>query len=55
MWTSTGFDQSGKSFDRPGRISLVLEKRQSKWRAIHTHNSLVPGIPVNTYGPAKNA
>ena len=52
IWTSIGFDETGAPFERPGRTSLVLEKRGSAWYAVHTHNSLVPGIPANTYGPA---
>ena len=55
IWTSTGFDETGTPFERPGRISLVLGKRGPAWYAIHTHNSLAPGIPANTYAPAKNA
>ena len=55
IWASTGFDKSGAPFERPGRISLVLGKRGSAWYAIHTHNSLVPGIPANTYTHAKSS
>jgi ketosteroid isomerase-like protein len=52
-WTSTGFDADGRSFHRPGRASVVLEKMDGRWTAIHTHFSLDPGTPQETYGRPK--
>lgn len=50
-WTSTGFDEVGEPFDRPGRATVVLERRDGRWLAVHTHFSLFPGVPQETYGP----
>lgn len=55
-WTSTGFDQDGTPFDRPGRATVVLRPRRadenagSDWLAIHTHFSLALDTPSHTYG-----
>jgi ketosteroid isomerase-like protein len=49
-WTSTGFDQSGNEFDRPGRATVVLRRRNGRWLAVHTHFSLFRGISQATYG-----
>lgn len=50
-WTSTGFDEQGQPFHRPGRATVVLERRDGAWLAVHTHFSLAPGTPPRTYGP----
>lgn len=49
-WTSTGFDESHQPFDRPGRATVTLERRDGEWLAAHTHFSLNPGTPPGTYG-----
>ncbi len=49
-WTSTGFLEDGSSFERPGRVTVILERRQDRWLSVHTHFSLNPGIPPRTYG-----
>ena len=49
-WSSTGFDDSGRPFARHGRATVVLERRDGRWLAVHTHFSLVPGTPQRTYG-----
>ncbi|MFT5449745.1 MAG: ketosteroid isomerase-like protein [Gammaproteobacteria bacterium] len=49
-WTSTGFDESGEPYERPGRATVVLERRGEHWEAIHTHVSLAPGTPQRTFG-----
>jgi len=49
-WTSTGFDEQGKPFHRPGRATVILERRDGCWLAVHTHFSLAPGTPPRTYG-----
>ena len=49
-WASTGFHEDGSRFDRPGRATVVLERRGGQWLAVHTHFSLVPGTPPRTYG-----
>ncbi len=50
-WTSTGFDQDGQPFHRPGRATVALERRNGVWLAVHTHFSLSPGTPTRTFGP----
>lgn len=49
-WTSTGYDEAGKRFQRPGRATVALERRDGRWLAVHTHFSLSPGTPPGTYG-----
>ena len=49
-WTSTGFDESGRPFPRPGRATILLEQRDGRWLAVHTHFSLFPGTPPRTFG-----
>lgn len=50
-WTSTGFHEDGTSFFRPGRATVILERRNGEWLSVHTHFSLNPGTPPRTYGP----
>jgi ketosteroid isomerase-like protein len=50
-WTSTGFHEDGDSFFRPGRATVILERRNGEWLSVHTHFSLNPGTPPRTYGP----
>ena len=49
-WTSTGFDEGHKPFERPGRATVTLARRVEGWLATHTHFSLYPGTPPKTYG-----
>ncbi len=49
-WISTGFDVDGQRFERPGRATVVLERRDRAWVALHTHFSLAPGTPPVTHG-----
>jgi ketosteroid isomerase-like protein len=49
-WDSTGFHPDGSSFPRPGRATVIFERRHGQWLAIHTHFSLFPGTPPTTHG-----
>lgn len=49
-WSSTGFHEDGTSFERPGRATIILERRDGVWLSVHTHFSLAPGTPPRTYG-----
>lgn len=49
-WDSTGFHRNGTSFPRPGRATVIFERRHGRWLAIHTHFSLFPGTPPSTHG-----
>jgi catechol 2,3-dioxygenase-like lactoylglutathione lyase family enzyme/ketosteroid isomerase-like protein len=44
-WTSRGVAADGSMFERPGRLTVVLERRDGRWLARHTHFSLVPTPP----------
>lgn len=56
VWNSTGFDENGEPFTRPGRATVALERRRTsaapdrEWLAVHTHFSLNPGTPPRTFG-----
>jgi ketosteroid isomerase-like protein len=50
-WGSTGFDEQGKPYDRPGRATVIFVRRDGAWKALHTHFSLFPGTPQRTFGP----
>jgi hypothetical protein len=41
-WGSIGHDPNGATFDRPGRATVILERRDGALKALHTHFSLVP-------------
>jgi ketosteroid isomerase-like protein len=41
-WTSQVPAAGGQWGHRPGRITAVLERRDGRWLAVHTHHSLVP-------------
>ena len=49
-WTSIGFDGNHQPFYRPGRATVMLERRDGVWLAAHTHFSLFPGTPQRTFG-----
>jgi ketosteroid isomerase-like protein len=49
-WSSTGFHEDGTAYDRPGRATVILERRNGVWLSVHTHFSLAPGAPPRTYG-----
>ena len=51
-WCSTGIDADGSRFDRPGRATILLERRATDqpWLGTHTHFSLARGVPHNTFG-----
>ncbi|MBI4639248.1 MAG: nuclear transport factor 2 family protein [Candidatus Tectomicrobia bacterium] len=41
-WDSQGFRPDGTPFPRPGRATLIFEKREERWLAVHSHFSLFP-------------
>jgi ketosteroid isomerase-like protein len=41
-WTSRGLRPDGTDFDRPGRCTIIFERRDGRWLATHTHFSLSP-------------
>ena len=52
VFESTGYTESGKAFDRPGRATVVLGRQAvgGEWIAQHTHVSLFPGTPSRSFG-----
>jgi len=44
-WDSLGVRADGSTFARPGRATLLLEPRDGRWVATHSHFSLVPTPP----------
>ncbi len=40
-WDSEG-QRDGTWYDRPGRATIILERRDGRWLAVHTHFSLYP-------------
>ena len=50
-WMSTGFYEDGTAFKRPGRATIVLAKQpDGRWLGVHSHMSLAPGVPQDSYG-----
>lgn len=52
--TSTGVDEKGIGFERPGRATIVFRPnrraRTPAWLATHTHLSLIQGTHLRTFG-----
>ncbi len=42
-WESQGIGKDGKTFQRTGRATYILQRRGGCWVAIHSHHSLNPG------------
>jgi len=41
-WDSWGVRPDGSTFARPGRLTILFERRRGLWLATHTHFSLAP-------------
>ena len=41
-WDSLGVRPDGSTFHRPGRMTIIFERRDGRWLARHTHVSLTP-------------
>ena len=54
-WTSTGMDERGAPFPRPGRCTVTLgrEDVDAPWLGTHTHFSLNRGTPPVSYPPPR--
>ncbi len=53
IWTSTGFHPDGTPFHRPGRATILFERRDGRLLAIHSHFSLYPGTPPRSLRPVE--
>ena len=51
IFDSTGYRQDGSSYDRPGRATVVLVRKDvaSPWLAQHTHLSLFRDVPTRSF------
>ena len=54
VWNSTGFHKNGDTYERPGRATVSLKRKdlESPWKGTHTHLSLFRNVPQKSYGVA---
>lgn len=52
VFDSTGYDEGGAPYERPGRTTVALSRRRigEDWVADHTHMSLFRDVPSRSYG-----
>ena len=52
VWQSDGYYPNGDRFDRPGRTTVTLARRNAgdPFVATHTHMSLFRGTPDQSHG-----
>jgi len=49
-WVTEVTGPDGRPFTRPGRGTFVLERRNGKWVAVHSHFSLLPSQSESAHG-----
>ena len=49
-WLTEVTGPDGRPFTRPGRGTFVLERREGKWLAVHSHFSLLPSQSETAHG-----
>ena len=49
-WSSEAIAPDGRPFRRPGRATFVLERRDGRWLAVHSHVSLLPSQSDEVHG-----
>jgi ketosteroid isomerase-like protein len=49
-WTSGAVGPDGRPFERPGRATFVLARRDGRWLAVHSHVSLLPSQSEAAHG-----
>jgi ketosteroid isomerase-like protein len=49
-WSSTGIGPTGQTFERRGRVTIVLRRDPAGWRAVHTHLSHNPNATLDGRG-----
>jgi ketosteroid isomerase-like protein len=56
-WTSTGYQQNGATFHRPGRATMIFHRHGGAWLCTHSHMSLNRGVPQQSFAnrPVKSA
>jgi ketosteroid isomerase-like protein len=52
MFDSTGYNEDGAPYDRPGRATVVFGRAEiaADWVAQHTHFLLCRGVPERSFG-----
>jgi ketosteroid isomerase-like protein len=52
VWHSTGYLEDASPFDRPGRATVIFQRAAPDlpWKSVHTHISLAPGTPQQSFG-----
>ena len=55
VFDSTGYQQDGSPYNRPGRATVVFSRGKvgDDWIADHTHMSLFSGTPPRSFGPKR--
>jgi ketosteroid isomerase-like protein len=48
-WTSTGYHEDGKPFQRPGRATMIFSRDGQGWLCTHSHMSLNRGVPQTSH------
>jgi uncharacterized protein (TIGR02246 family) len=49
-WSSEATAPDSRPFRRPGRATFVLERRDGRWLAVHSHVSLLPSQSDEVHG-----
>jgi len=49
-WSSRATGPDGQPFERPGRATFVLSRRNGRWLAVHSHVSLLPTQSEGAHG-----
>lgn len=49
-WDSTGIDEDGQPYPRPGRATVVLNRVGDAWLGAHTHLSVCPAERKMSFG-----
>jgi len=49
-WATEVTGPDGRPFNRPGRGTFVLERRDGRWLAVHSHFSLLPSQSESAHG-----
>ena len=49
-WSTEVTGPDGRPFERPGRGTFVLERRDGRWVVVHSHFSLLPSQSESAHG-----
>jgi ketosteroid isomerase-like protein len=53
-WSTEVTGPDGRPLERPGRGTFVLERRDGRWLAVHSHFSLLPSQSESAHGRLPN-